>query len=268
MLRDQKEEEERALAEAIAASEAAEREAQGEGGSTGGAATAAGNVPGTPASGGPSTPRPAGAAGGEDTPVVLDKNGKPKKPSKKKKVDGATPGGIKNMSEDVTKRLTNQTAMRSLGRKQFSWLSGAGGGAGGGGFGSPSPATGGSLPRPKFAPASSLPPPTFATPGNSNLARTPGADLGVGLFSPLGSAGGAGGLGGGPGPSALSRLAHVPALHDANRAQRQLNEWEASRTVVEREDLLFVLDRERGAGVGRGSGRNVLLRGQAGIIKR
>lgn len=277
MLRDQKEEEERALAEAIAASEAAEREAQGENGTGGGAGTA-GNAAGNRASAGPSTPRPGagGSGGGDETPVGLDKNGKPKKPSKKKKLDGTAPGSIKNMSEDVKKRLTDQTAMRSLGRKQFSWLNnGGGGGVGAGGFGSPSPA----LPRPKFAPASSLPPPTFATP-NAHLSRTPGggASNSDGLFSPLGSAGGgaagAGGPGGpggfglGPGPSTLSRLSHVPPLHDANRAQRQLTEWETSRTVVERDDLLFVLERERGAGIGRGSGRNVVLRAQAGIIKR
>lgn len=241
MLRDQREEEERALAEAIAESERLEREANGGSGGSGAA--------GTPASGGPSTPRPAGVGpGGFDTPV--DKDGKPKKKSKKKMSEVTV---ARNMSEDVKKRLTDQVAMRWSGGKSFSWLNP---GAGAGGFGSPSPA-GSSLPKPKFAPASSLPPPSFAPTTSSGLANGVSAS-----DDPFG----------GSQPSLmqsnLSRLSGVPPLHDVQREKQIQEDWERGRCIVEKEDLLFVLDRERGAGVGRGSGRNVLLKGRAGIIKR
>lgn len=249
MLREQKEQEERDLAEAIAASEAAEREAAEAAGAKGAAVDKL-IVGGTPGGSGPSTPR----AGGDDTPVQLDKNGKPKKPRKKKADGPATTA--RNMSEDVKKRLTDQVAMRSLGGKNFSWLNA---GSGGGGLGSPSPA---GLPKPKFAPASSLPPPTFNALGAASGSMPNGSSSLNPSFNPMASSS-SGNL-----PPALNRLAGVPPLHDANRAARTAEEWERGANITEMGDLMWVLERERGVGVGRGSGRNVLLRGRAGIIKR
>ncbi|KAK4055761.1 hypothetical protein OIV83_000308 [Microbotryomycetes sp. JL201] len=247
MLRDQKEEEERALAEAIAETERAEREANG--GGSGGANTAAG---GTPASGGPSTPRPGGGAGATGTETPVDKDGKPKKKTKKKMSEVSV---HRNMSEDVKKRLTDQVAMRWSGGKSFAWFNpGTGGASSAAGFGSPTPSN---LPKPKFAPASSLPPPTFAPTTSSGLANSVSSgDLGAGGAQPSLLS------------SHLTRLNGVPPLHDAQRENQIKEEWERGRCIVEMNDLLFVLDRERGAGVGKGSGRNVLLRGKAGIIKR
>ncbi|ORY91727.1 hypothetical protein BCR35DRAFT_299023 [Leucosporidium creatinivorum] len=251
MLREQKEQEERDLAEAIAASEAAERELADSANTKGGADKLL--VGGTPGgSAGPSTPR-AGGAGGEDTPVQLDKNGKPKKPRKKKT---ETPSmSARNMSEDVKKRLTDQVAMRSLGGKNFSWLN-----AGpSGGMGSPSPA---GLPKPRFAPASSLPPPTFNASGSTSSMPNGSSSL-----NPSTSAANASTSSSGL-PPALSRLSGIPPLHDASRARRTEEEWERGANITEMGDLLWVLERERGAGVGKGSGRNVLWRARAGVIKR
>ncbi|KAK4056501.1 hypothetical protein OIO90_002348 [Microbotryomycetes sp. JL221] len=251
MLRDQKEEEERALAEAIAESERAEQEANG----------GSGGVTGTPASGGPSTPRPGGGGaggvnaggttggGGTDTPI--DKDGKPLKKKSKKKASEVSVA--RNMSEDVKKRLTDQVAMRWSGTKNFAWLNP---GSASGSFGSPTPSN---LPKPKFAPGSSLPPPTFAPSTSSGLTNGGNTTLGSNDF-------------GTNQPSLMSshltRLSGVPPLHDAQRESQIKEDWERGRCIVEMSDLLFVLDRERGAGIGKGSGRNVLLKGRAGIIKR
>lgn len=242
MLRDQKEEEERALEDAIKASEEAQRDLDGL------ASTsnldhlvmgAGGATPGASGSGA-ATPK-----GGDETPGGKDK--KPKKERKKKKDAPAVTA--RNMSEDVKKRLTDQVAMRQLGGRSFSWMN-AGGAAGSssGGFNSPTP---GALPKPKFAPASSLPPPTFGSPG--------GGDFGSGGAGPSAASGGS------HLPSALGRLSNVPPLHDANRAKAAQDEWERGQHLVEIGDVVFALERERGMGVGKGSGRNVLMRARAGL---
>ena len=210
----------------------------------------------------------------------LGKDGKPKKKKKSKlNADGTTtPGGggggastpsgtstpsatsiAKNMSEDARKRLTDHSAMKSLGGTKYSWMNAA---AGPSTFGSPSPATpsllggGGvssSLGRPKFTPSQS----SWLGGGNAGL-----SSLNPANNTPISA----------KDPSLLnnalttSRL-NVAPLHDAQRTQIAKEEWEAGHHVVEMGDLLFAMDMERGVGVGRGSGRNTALRGRAGITK-
>ncbi|GAA6023221.1 hypothetical protein JCM11491_006483 [Sporobolomyces phaffii] len=213
------------------------------------------------------------------TKDVLGKNGKPKKKKKSKAGPGpgpndtpggdgptSTPGGggpsgasgtstpsatsiAKNMSDDVRKRLTDSSAMKSLGGAKYSWMNAGGAG---GGIGSPSPATAGGvsslLGKPKFAPATS-----FGTPsgsGSSSLLNPANHASSLELVNAL----------------TTSRL-NVPQLHDSQRTQIAKDEWEAGHHVVEMGDLLFAMDRERGTGVGKGSGRNVALRGRAGITR-
>ncbi|EGU12551.1 hypothetical protein RTG_01084 [Rhodotorula toruloides ATCC 204091] len=213
--------------------------------------------------------------GGAETP--LGKDGKPKK-TRAKKVKGgeggsgastpapATGSSTKNLAEDIKKRLTDQTALRSLGGQKFSWLNSS--------IGSPSPAGGGlggagNLPKPKFAPASALPPPSFApngaststsmlNPANSAAAAGAKAASGAGDETPAASAAAA--------ALTTSRL-NIPPMHDAQRTQLDKQKWEAGHHVVELQDLLFALDRERGMGVGSGSGRSAAIRGRSGITR-
>jgi hypothetical protein len=279
MLRDQKEEEERQLAEAMAAAEAAQRALEAEGGGkkedepeTKGKADAKGK--GKAKDCAPSTPS---GKGGAETP--LGKDGKPKTArGKKAKGDAgsgastpapATGGSTKNLAEDIKKRLTDQTALRSLGGQKFSWLNSS--------IGSPSPAGGGlgaagNLPKPKFAPASALPPPSFAPLAN-------GASTSTSMLNPANSAAAAGAraAAGGAGdetPAASAAAAalttsrlNLPPMHDAQRTQLDMQKWEAGHHVVELQDLLFALDRERGMGVGSGSGRSAAIRGRSGITR-
>ncbi|GAA5870138.1 hypothetical protein JCM8547_006898 [Rhodosporidiobolus lusitaniae] len=306
MVRDQREQEQRELAEAMAASEAARLALEAEGkGPDGQPLAKAGKGEDDEEDGGGAGGRKGGKkkdAKGKgkakdtapSTPggkVELDKNGKPKKERKKKPPKGgvdsgtSTPAagtpvggggtGTKNLAEDIKKRLTDQTALRSLGGQKFSWLNA--------GIGSPSPAGGlgsvggaGGLPKPKFAPGASslgsssgLPPPSFAPTGGANgttstslLNPANNSSASASFASTAAKANTA------AASSALttSRL-NVPPLHDAQRTQLAKNEWEAGHHVVELGDLLFALERERGMGVGRGSGRGAAVRGRAGITR-
>lgn len=244
MLRDQKEQEEKDLEEAIAASEAANAELGNQ--STGNALDnlVMGSSMGTPGSG-TSTPR--GTGGGAFT-GELGKDGKPKKETKKKpKKDN--PG---NLSEVVKKKMTDQVAMRSIGGRKFSWAT-----AGGSGFSSPTPggmSTPGGLPAPKFPSGlSGLPAPNFGTPlaGSSQpFSKAPfptPLNSNSHTFNPL------------------ARLSGVPLLHEANRSEIEKAEWERGKSVVELGDIVFALERERGMGVGKGTGRNVLIKSRAGL---
>lgn len=243
MLRDEKENEARELAEAIAASEAAEREAMGYAGPsvTSLLTSIPGSLPSTP---GPSKsshstpgfvkPTPAGPA-----PYGYTPTGKPKKEPKAKKKKEGPLVSAKNMTADVTKRLSDQTAMRSVGGRQFSWMSASG--TASPGFGSPTP---GSLPKPKFAPASSLPNPSFNSPSNRPVPPNP-FDMAPKVSTSS---------------HPLSRLANVPAKHDASRAATALQNWQDSQHSVELKDLLWALERERGMGVGSGSAQKSLTR--------
>jgi len=214
----------------------------------------------------------------------LGKDGKPKKKKKSKlNADGTTtPGGgggggggtstpsgnstpsatsiAKNMSEEARKRLTDHSAMKSLGGTKYSWMNAAAGPSSST-FGSPSPATpsmlgGGvssSLGRPKFQPSQS----SWLGGGNAGL-----SSLNPANNTPISA----------KDPSLLnnalttSRL-NVAPLHDAQRTQIAKDEWEAGHHVVEMGDLLFAMDRERGVGIGKGSGRNTAVRGRAGITR-
>ncbi|GAA5943241.1 uncharacterized protein JCM15063_005304 [Sporobolomyces koalae] len=204
----------------------------------------------------------------------LGKDGKPKKKKKPKNVDGtpsgaggtSTPGGAtpgtstpsatsiaKNMSEDARKRLTDSSAMKSLGGTKYSWMNA-------GGLGSPSPGLGSGgispfLGKPKFAPASSFGPggggisTSSLNPANNSsltLHNSPSTELANALTT--------------------SRL-NVPPLHDAQRTKIARDQWESGHHVVELGDLLFAMDHERGAGVGRGAGRNAAVRGRAGVTR-
>ena len=249
MIRDQKETEERELLEAIAASEAAERALGGP--ST--FPTASLSTSGAPATPGSTTPAPtktaikaaaraaAKAAAKLEPPgsAALTPTGKLKKePKAKKKKDGPSTTA-RMMSEDVRKRMADTTALRSVGGKSFSWMTGA---AGGTGFGGGSPGTPSGFGKGKFAPASSLPAPNFATPSRSQptaFARNPTQQQ---RSHPL------------------SRMSNVPAMHDANRNLRELQEWERGKKQVELGDMLFALERERGMGVGKGSGSRSLVK--------
>ncbi|POY74068.1 hypothetical protein BMF94_2880 [Rhodotorula taiwanensis] len=297
MLRDQKEQEERELAEAMAAAEAAQRalESDGPGGGSGGSGGGSKKEEGgTPAEEKKAEPKGKGKAkdkdgapatpsgkGGADSPA-LGKDGKPKKARPKKPKPGeaasgtSTPlpaggSGVKNLSEDVRKRLTDQHALRSLGGQKFSWLNAGVGSpspAGMGGFGTPL-----GLPKPKFATPSSLPPPSFAPLGNaSGSATTSTSGLNPANNAPSTPAGPSRtdgfALDASAAASALttSRL-NVPQLHDAQRSQVAKEAWEAGHHIVELPDLLFALERERGMGVGRGSGKNSAVRGRAGVTR-
>ncbi|GAA5821848.1 hypothetical protein JCM11251_004741 [Rhodosporidiobolus azoricus] len=314
MVRDQREQEQRELEEAMRASEAARLalEAEGKGpdgqpleksgGKKGDGDDAGGK--GEEGGGKKKTAKGKGKAkAGTDgdapsTPggkVELDKNGKPKRDRKKKSKAGeagaaaggsgtSTPAGLpstgtKNLADDIKKRLTDQTALRSLGGQKFSWLNA-------GGLGSPSPAGGlgtvggaGGLPKPKFGPGAGagggLPPPSFTPAGGANGAAStsllnPANNSSSGLANSTATPTAAANAGSSTSAisSALttSRL-NIPPLHDAQRTQLERDRWEAGHHVVEVNDLLFALERERGMGVGRGSGRNTVLRGRAGVTR-
>jgi len=139
---------------------------------------------------------------------------KPKKERKKKE----KPVSAKNMSEDVRKRLTDQTALASMGGRSFAWASG-------GAAPSPLGPRGGGGDKGKGA---------SSQPGTP----TAGADSGS--------------------AANLARLANVPPRHDANRLASERAAWATDHKLVQLSDLLFAVDRERGTGVDRGSGKHVL----------
>lgn len=182
------------------------------------------SMPGTPMAGG--TPRA---------------DGKPPKEKRRKK---ETPmQTAKNMSEDVRKRLSDQTASRKLGGKKFSWLSGGPG---------DSPLNKKTLPRPRFPP---LPP--------SSLSISTSASTSTAL-PPLPSAGlGEDGNSGAPGPSgAFGRLPGIPAAHEASKSGPESGD-PANKLITIR-DALFVMEKERGKGAGVGSGTRPTSRAYMG----
>ncbi|GAA5954872.1 hypothetical protein JCM3765_007799 [Sporobolomyces pararoseus] len=290
MMRDQKEQRERDHAQEVYAAELAKKALEEEeaknGGGGGEGGDSSNNLTGSGEGGGKGKGKaPKNAAdrflasnqpdGVPSTPTKeLGKDGKPKKKKKPKNSTGgetpgsttpgtSTPGGLtstpsatsiaKNMSEDVRKRLTDSSAMKSLGGTKYSWMNA-------GGLGSPSPASnlGGSgvsslLGKPKFAPASSIG--TSSTSGlnpanNSPITAVNSSSSPFELSNAL----------------TTSRL-NVPPLHDSQRTRIAQDQWEAGHHVVELNDLLFAMDRERGAGVGKGAGRNAAVRGRAGITR-
>lgn len=241
LARDQAEQEERERLERMAQDGDGEASTSGFGGDV----TMAGDSSmGTPGSM-PGTPLGATRAGGPD--------GNTKQPKEKKRKKETPMQTAKNMSEDVRKRLSDQTASRKLGGKKFSWLSS------GGGSGLDSPLNKKTLPRPKFPP---LPP------SNLSISTSANALAGTPQLPPLpGTAGLPGGAGDdssaviGP-TSAFGRLPGVPAPHEASRAGPQ-SEDPANRLITIR-DALFVMENERGKGAGQGSGTRPMTRAYLG----
>lgn len=239
----------------------------------------------------PATPGGKGSgAGGADTPS-LGKDGKPKKKKKAKGGDDGpsgtstpAPGGAggagasalksslgpgKFGTEDIKKRLADQTAMRSLGGRTFSWLNN-------GPVGSPTPGgagpstPGGLLPKAKFggAQGSPMPQPNFA-PNGAGVGGAGAAS--TSKLNPANSTEAGAARGGQQQDAAATDLMvsklNVPQMTDAQRTRTARDEWAAGQRVVEAQDLLFALDRERGMGTGRGSGRGAAVRGRAGIMR-
>ena len=195
-----------------------------------------GSMPGTPLSGsvGP---------GGTDLKGKgreLVGTGGPKEKKRKRETPAQQ---ARNMSDDVRKRLSDQTAQRKLGGKKFSWLSG------GGGPGSSSDSPLGKKARPKFPP---LPPSNLSI--STSFPGSPGLD---GLLT---------GMTDGDGnptslnpPSGLGRLTSIPNIHEASRSV----EDPANRVITIR-DALFVMENERGMGAGVGSGTKSMTRAYMG----
>lgn len=177
--------------------------------------------PGTP--GGPSSVP--GTPGGTGTAGKKDKKRKRETPAQT----------AKNMSEDVRRKLSDQTASRTLGTKKFSWLTGGGG---------DSPLGRKALPRPKFPPlppsnlsiSSSLPPPSFPS-----LTGLPTKQDGA-PDTPL---------------AGLARLTSVPGQHDATKDGMA---DDPSNQLITIRDAIHVMEQERGAGAGVGSGTRPLAK--------
>ncbi|GAA5873229.1 hypothetical protein JCM16303_001059 [Sporobolomyces ruberrimus] len=197
--------------------------------------------------------KPKAGAGVGDTPGAGGSGGGASTPG------GATPSGTstpsatsiaKNMSEDVRKRLTDSSAMKSLGGTKYSWMNA-------GGMGSPSPSLGSGvsslLGKPKFAPASSF----GASGSTSTSSLNPANNAPITANSSSLELANA---------LTTSRL-NVPTLHDSQRTKIAKDQWESGHHVVELNDLLFAMDKERGAGVGKGAGRNAVMRGRAGVTR-
>ncbi|SGZ27661.1 BQ5605_C026g10158 [Microbotryum silenes-dioicae] len=221
VLRDEKEQEEKELREAVEASERAREEQERDdiGISTHG-------VDGTDQT----TTNTLALTGNMETPKSNPLL------KKKKKRDLGQAAIAKNLSGDVQKRLTDQIAMRSLGGRSFSWLSGAGGAAAGGS----------SMLTPNR-------PHNQSAIGTPTLGTTPSA-----RSSSLN-----------PFPSSLNRLTTIPSLHDANRQKLDAEEtWRQGTHVVELKDILFALDNQRGMGLGKGAGKVASLKARAGVVRK
>ncbi|MBW0517928.1 hypothetical protein O181_057643 [Austropuccinia psidii MF-1] len=174
-----------------------------------------------------------------------DKIGSQAKKEKKRKREG--PGQqAKNMSEDARARQSNQTAMRSVGgRSKYSWLSG--------GVvntstprvmtsSNPTTAIMASLPAPKFAPSNTKVNPI----NNKSNSTTVNRNLtGLNLIKKDGT----------NNQSLNNRLGGlIPSHHLATGPKNQ------EERRVELKDCLFALERERGTGVGKGSGSKTLFK--------
>lgn len=249
--RDERERREKELEEQIKQQE----EAEGDGGPTA-AASGAAAAAGTSGGGTPAASAVAGtsAAATAATPIEGDSTPKPKKKK-------ATNKNAAAKAADIESRLANQTVSHALGGTKFAWLN----------TGTPSspaasgPFAGGGLsklPPPKFANASSLPKPSKLNPAAAAAA--------VAEKPAKGSKGkGKGALAGLPGATAgsgLRGLDATPAEHEANRRREEEEEWAKGKNVVELGDLVWAMERERGMGTGRGSGRVAVTKARGGVV--
>lgn len=194
-----------------------------------------------------------GAEGGDADMADASGSGTPLGGAKRKPVSQAAQA--KNMSEEVRRRLANNTAARQLGGSSNTpkWMSLGGaaaalasapdspspsGGAGGGGGIS-------SLPKPRFAPLA----------GGLKQPSTPGLKRDWALApSTLGTSSSANPAGG----------ASTGGWADLSARQRQREAEERRRHLaVTMPDALHALDMERAAGKGRGSGEGAAYRARA-----
>lgn len=177
------------------------------------------------ADGSGSTP---GAGGGDDqmdiTPTVPVK-----KPKKKKDGPGVT---AKNMSEEVQKRMSNAVATRGLGLTKYAWMNS-------GSLASSSPA------KSKAS--------TATAGSNAASSGTSGASASVVPTNKDAPTSTTGTTSSTNATSATSTWAkpYVPAAQKAAAAVNQENE----KRMVTMRDAMFVIERERGHGAGRGAAR-------------
>lgn len=187
-----------------------------------------------------STSSAAGGGGGED--------------SKSKKKPISVKASAKNMSEDLSRKLTNSTVAHMAGGVGVkSWMTGSSTGLGGGAAGGWKPksmaAAGGtsSLPAPKFAPQASK---TAESLDSNDQASSSSSKL----------------L---PSSSQIGKLdsvdqSQVGAWGDvAARIKREEEEEKRNSKMVKMEDALFALEMEKSAGAGKGSGIRTLYKERA-----
>ncbi|EJD01705.1 uncharacterized protein FOMMEDRAFT_135856 [Fomitiporia mediterranea MF3/22] len=168
--------------------------------------------------GSPSLDGAGGGGSGADDPMdgTGGAGGTAKKAKKKKEGPGVT---AKNMSEDVQKRLSNATAAQAagLGRRNYAWMN-AGGAA--------------------------TPPPTKPKPAASTSAASPAKEN-------MQTAGqGTSTTGTGSQTASSWSKPYVPASAKGSASPAP---GEEDKTVITMRDAMFVVERERGHGGGRGS---------------
>jgi hypothetical protein len=158
----------------------------------------------------------AGAAAGGADGDGYDEDGAPKK-KKKKEGPGVT---AKNMSEDVRKKISNATASHAAGisTSKYSWMTAGAGGAGASAKAkAPPPPAAAAAAAPTTATTSAAPSPTVPTSSASSWAR--------------------------------------PYISSTKPAAATTSEVEDPRRLITMRDALFVIEKEKGHGGGRGSAR-------------
>lgn len=203
-----------------------------------------GSTPGTPMNTSFGPGGPLGSKGGLLNSALRESLSASGNKDKKRKRENPTQTA-RNMSDDVRKKLSDQTAMRTLGtKKRYSWMAAGG----------ESPIPKRPLPKPKFPPhASSLSIATNASDASPKEAKdepnSPSASTSI--------------L-----PSALARLNAVPPAHEASRTTYpgQSMAEDISNKYVTIRDAIFVMENERGKGAGVGSGTKALFKAHMGRV--
>lgn len=226
------------------------------------AAIQASQAASSPTLDGPGTSAGSAAGGGDDTSSVAGgtvegatTGGPPaKKPKKKKDGPGVT---ARNLSEDVQKRLSNAVATQAagLGRGKYAWMN-AGGAA------AAAAAAAAASPKPKPATASKS-----TAKDNSTSAETAaatnganGTDAGTTANGTTSTQSTVGANASATQTTAATSSAvgstwakpYVPAAVRGNTAPAPGDE---DKTFITLRDAMFVIERERGHGAGRGSAR-------------
>jgi hypothetical protein len=249
--RDQAEQEERERLERLAQEGGEDGAANGEGGAGSGdvsmaEASGSGSMPGTPLGA-------SFGAGDKLSKSIQGGTGTGKGEKKRKRETPAQTA--RNMSDDVRKKLSDQTALRNLGtKKRYSWM---------GGGPADSPLLKKNLPKPKFPP---LPPSSMRVTTNADDEDTSMDDSKSRVKGE--GTDGDGQLTPNP-PSALARLTAVPSAHSASKSTsfggNSMLEDPGNQYITIR-DAIFVLENERGKGAGIGSGTKALYRAHMGRV--